>query len=80
MSFQLFLFFLCVSDEDSVLMMWSSFLPQEVKDLNVHSELREQITAKMREQAHDHTSSLYSHYCQTQYQYEIPPKTLSTPF
>ncbi|XP_062847682.1 leucine-rich repeat serine/threonine-protein kinase 2 [Trichomycterus rosablanca] len=39
--------------EDSVLITWSSTMPQEVKDLNRHTELREQITAKMREQNHD---------------------------
>ncbi|KAK3558164.1 hypothetical protein QTP86_011860 [Hemibagrus guttatus] len=41
------------SDKDAVLMMWSSSLSQEVKDLNRHCELREQITYKMQEQAYD---------------------------
>ncbi|XP_037398335.1 leucine-rich repeat serine/threonine-protein kinase 2 isoform X5 [Pygocentrus nattereri] len=40
-------------DEDSVLMVWSSSLPQEVKELNAHCELRAQITDKIREQAHN---------------------------
>ncbi|XP_072526503.1 leucine-rich repeat serine/threonine-protein kinase 2 isoform X3 [Salminus brasiliensis] len=68
-------------DEDSVMMMWSSSLSLEVKDLKAHCELREQITAKMREQANRQTSLLSSHYCHTQDQYEMPPNTLlSTPF
>ncbi|XP_074489813.1 leucine-rich repeat serine/threonine-protein kinase 2 isoform X2 [Sebastes fasciatus] len=37
-------------DEESVLMVWNSTLPMEVKDLNKHCEKREQIAAKMREQ------------------------------
>ncbi|KAG9281042.1 leucine-rich repeat serine/threonine-protein kinase 2 isoform X2 [Astyanax mexicanus] len=52
-------------DEKSVLMVWSSTLPQEVKDLKAHCELREQIKAKMREQAHTQT-----------FQYETTPNTL----
>ncbi|XP_035531648.1 leucine-rich repeat serine/threonine-protein kinase 2-like [Morone saxatilis] len=40
------------SDEESVLMVWNSTLPMEVKDLNKHCEKREQIAAKMREQLH----------------------------
>ncbi|XP_063053103.1 leucine-rich repeat serine/threonine-protein kinase 2 isoform X2 [Engraulis encrasicolus] len=40
-------------DEDSVLMVWNSTLPLEVKDLIRHCELREEITAKMREQLFD---------------------------
>ncbi|XP_076120620.1 leucine-rich repeat serine/threonine-protein kinase 2 isoform X1 [Alosa pseudoharengus] len=40
-------------DEDSVLMVWNSTLPLEVKDLSRHCELREEITAKMREQLFD---------------------------
>ncbi|XP_070828701.1 leucine-rich repeat serine/threonine-protein kinase 2 isoform X3 [Chaetodon trifascialis] len=39
-------------DEESVLMVWNSMLPMEVKDLNKHCEKREQIAAKMREQLH----------------------------
>ncbi|XP_036963451.1 leucine-rich repeat serine/threonine-protein kinase 2 isoform X1 [Acanthopagrus latus] len=39
-------------DEESVLMVWNSTLPMEVKDLNRHCEKREQIAAKMREQLH----------------------------
>ncbi|XP_060742144.1 leucine-rich repeat serine/threonine-protein kinase 2 isoform X1 [Tachysurus vachellii] len=41
------------SDKDAVLMMWNNTLSQEVKDLNRHYELREQITYKMQEQAYD---------------------------
>ncbi|KAK2842680.1 hypothetical protein Q5P01_012880 [Channa striata] len=37
-------------DEESVLMVWNSMLPMEVKDLNRHRDKREQIAAKMREQ------------------------------
>lgn len=37
-------------DEESVLMVWNSTLPMEVKDLTKHCEKREQIAAKMREQ------------------------------
>ncbi|XP_029378553.1 leucine-rich repeat serine/threonine-protein kinase 2 isoform X2 [Echeneis naucrates] len=37
-------------DEESVLMVWNSTMPMEVKDLNRHCEKREQIAAKMREQ------------------------------
>uniref|UniRef100_A0A1A7X9S6 non-specific serine/threonine protein kinase n=1 Tax=Iconisemion striatum TaxID=60296 RepID=A0A1A7X9S6_9TELE len=37
-------------DEESVLMVWNSMLPHEVKDLKKHCERREQIAAKMREQ------------------------------
>ncbi|XP_051238847.1 leucine-rich repeat serine/threonine-protein kinase 2 isoform X2 [Dicentrarchus labrax] len=40
------------SDEESVLMVWNSTLPMEVKDLNKHCQKREQIAAKMREQLH----------------------------
>ncbi|KAB5565628.1 hypothetical protein PHYPO_G00243780 [Pangasianodon hypophthalmus] len=39
------------SDKDTVLMMWSSTLSQEIKDLNRHCELRQQIAYKMQEQA-----------------------------
>ncbi|XP_072242518.1 leucine-rich repeat serine/threonine-protein kinase 2 isoform X2 [Leuresthes tenuis] len=39
-------------DEESVLMVWNSMLPMEVKDLKKHCEKRERITAKMREQLH----------------------------
>ncbi|XP_070686720.1 leucine-rich repeat serine/threonine-protein kinase 2 [Pempheris klunzingeri] len=39
-------------DEESVLMVWNSTLPMEVKDLNKHCEKREQIAARMREQLH----------------------------
>uniref|UniRef100_A0AAX7UFY2 non-specific serine/threonine protein kinase n=1 Tax=Astatotilapia calliptera TaxID=8154 RepID=A0AAX7UFY2_ASTCA len=48
-------FFVCLSrlsDEESVLTMWNSMLPVEVKDLRKHCEKREQIAAKMREQLH----------------------------
>uniref|UniRef100_A0A8C7LGJ1 non-specific serine/threonine protein kinase n=1 Tax=Oncorhynchus kisutch TaxID=8019 RepID=A0A8C7LGJ1_ONCKI len=41
------------SNEESVLMVWNSSLPLEVKDLNKHCEMREEITAKMREQQND---------------------------
>ncbi|KAM6937582.1 leucine-rich repeat serine/threonine-protein kinase 2 [Xenentodon cancila] len=37
-------------DEQSVLMVWSSMLPMEVKDLKKHCEKRERIAARMREQ------------------------------
>uniref|UniRef100_A0A8C8GES3 non-specific serine/threonine protein kinase n=1 Tax=Oncorhynchus tshawytscha TaxID=74940 RepID=A0A8C8GES3_ONCTS len=40
-------------DEESVLMVWNSSLPLEVKDLNKHCEMRGEITAKMREQQND---------------------------
>ncbi|XP_034005048.1 leucine-rich repeat serine/threonine-protein kinase 2 isoform X2 [Trematomus bernacchii] len=36
--------------DESVLMVWNSTLPMEVKDLTKHCEKREQIAAKMREQ------------------------------
>ncbi|KAM7415133.1 hypothetical protein PAMA_019789 [Pampus argenteus] len=39
-------------DEESVMTVWNSTLPMEVKDLNKHCEKREQIAAKMREQLH----------------------------
>lgn len=39
-------------DEESVLMVWNSTMPMEVKDLRRHCEKREQIAAKMREQLH----------------------------
>uniref|UniRef100_A0AAZ3RPD9 non-specific serine/threonine protein kinase n=1 Tax=Oncorhynchus tshawytscha TaxID=74940 RepID=A0AAZ3RPD9_ONCTS len=38
---------------ESVLMVWNSSLPLEVKDLNKHCEMRGEITAKMREQQND---------------------------
>uniref|UniRef100_I3J7H6 non-specific serine/threonine protein kinase n=1 Tax=Oreochromis niloticus TaxID=8128 RepID=I3J7H6_ORENI len=41
-----------LSDEESVLTVWNSMLPVEVKDLKKHCEKREQIAAKMREQLH----------------------------
>ncbi|KAM9496194.1 leucine-rich repeat serine/threonine-protein kinase 2 isoform 1-T1 [Clarias gariepinus] len=41
------------SHSDAVLMMWSSTLSQEVKDLNRHCELREQMAHNMQGQAHD---------------------------
>uniref|UniRef100_A0A3Q1EG85 Leucine-rich repeat serine/threonine-protein kinase 2-like n=1 Tax=Acanthochromis polyacanthus TaxID=80966 RepID=A0A3Q1EG85_9TELE len=41
-----------LSDEESVLTVWNSMLPMEVKDLTKHCEKREQIAAKMREQLH----------------------------
>lgn len=41
-----------LSDKESVLMVWNSMLPVEVKDLKKHCEKREQIAAKMREQLH----------------------------
>ncbi|XP_010789986.1 leucine-rich repeat serine/threonine-protein kinase 2-like, partial [Notothenia coriiceps] len=36
--------------DESVLMVWNSTLPMEVKDLTKHCEKREQIAAKMRQQ------------------------------
>lgn len=42
-----------LSDEASVLMVWNSTLPMEIKDLKRHCEKREQIAAKMREQLQD---------------------------
>ncbi|XP_046715187.1 leucine-rich repeat serine/threonine-protein kinase 2 isoform X3 [Silurus meridionalis] len=41
------------SNKDAVLMIWSSTLPQEIKDLNRHCELREQIAFKIQEEACD---------------------------
>ncbi|XP_053497678.1 leucine-rich repeat serine/threonine-protein kinase 2 isoform X1 [Ictalurus furcatus] len=41
------------TDKDAVLMIWSSTLSQEVKHLNRHCELREQIAYKMQKQTHD---------------------------
>ncbi|KAM8890843.1 leucine-rich repeat serine/threonine-protein kinase 2 isoform 3-T4 [Spinachia spinachia] len=38
------------SDTESVLMVWNSSLPMELKDLNKHCEKREQMAARMREQ------------------------------
>ncbi|XP_066523231.1 leucine-rich repeat serine/threonine-protein kinase 2 isoform X2 [Hoplias malabaricus] len=68
-------------DEDSVLMMWSSSLSQEMKELNAHCELRKQITTKIREQAHDKIFSVPSHCFPTQGQHDIRPNTLlSTSF
>ncbi|XP_028304639.1 leucine-rich repeat serine/threonine-protein kinase 2 [Gouania willdenowi] len=37
-------------DEQSVLMVWSSALPVEVKEMRKHCEKREQISTRMREQ------------------------------
>ncbi|CAL8360146.1 unnamed protein product [Lota lota] len=37
-------------EEESVLTVWSAALPQEVKELRRHCELRAEITAKMRDQ------------------------------
>lgn len=45
-------FICCPADKESVLMVWNSSLPMEVKDLNKHCEKREQIAARMREQLH----------------------------
>ncbi|KAK9952637.1 hypothetical protein ABG768_018455 [Culter alburnus] len=39
--------------EDSVLTVWSSSLPLEVRDLIRHCELRDKITSKMRETLHN---------------------------
>ncbi|CAJ1056130.1 leucine-rich repeat serine/threonine-protein kinase 2 isoform X1 [Xyrichtys novacula] len=39
-------------EPESVLMVWNSTLPMEVRDLRKHCEKREQIAAKMREQLH----------------------------
>ncbi|KAG7522191.1 leucine-rich repeat serine serine/threonine-protein kinase 2 [Solea senegalensis] len=39
-------------DEESVLMVWNSTLPKEVRELKRHCERREQAAAKMREQLH----------------------------
>uniref|UniRef100_A0A3B5R4E6 non-specific serine/threonine protein kinase n=1 Tax=Xiphophorus maculatus TaxID=8083 RepID=A0A3B5R4E6_XIPMA len=45
--------FVCrLSDEESVLMAWSSTLPLEVTDLKKHCEKRERAAARMREQLH----------------------------
>lgn len=45
--------FVCrLSDEESVLMAWSSTLPLEIKDLKKHCEKRERAAARMREQLH----------------------------
>ncbi|XP_057182652.1 leucine-rich repeat serine/threonine-protein kinase 2-like [Triplophysa rosa] len=41
------------SGQDSVLMVWSGSLPLEVRDLNRHCELRDNITTKMRETLRD---------------------------
>ncbi|XP_077373311.1 leucine-rich repeat serine/threonine-protein kinase 2 isoform X2 [Festucalex cinctus] len=41
-------------DAQSVLMVWSSTLPSEVKDLNKHGERRQHIAARMRQQLHNH--------------------------
>uniref|UniRef100_A0A3B3B9G8 Protein kinase domain-containing protein n=1 Tax=Oryzias melastigma TaxID=30732 RepID=A0A3B3B9G8_ORYME len=38
------------ADEESVLMVWNSVLPTEVKDLKKHCEKRERIALRMREQ------------------------------
>ncbi|KAL0968631.1 hypothetical protein UPYG_G00269380 [Umbra pygmaea] len=40
-------------DKESVLMVWNSSLPLEVKGLKKHSDMRAEITAKMREQQID---------------------------
>ncbi|XP_016094033.1 leucine-rich repeat serine/threonine-protein kinase 2 [Sinocyclocheilus grahami] len=42
-----------VPAEDSVLTVWSSSLPLEVRDLIRHCELRDKITSKMRETLHN---------------------------
>uniref|UniRef100_A0A3Q2E8C1 Protein kinase domain-containing protein n=1 Tax=Cyprinodon variegatus TaxID=28743 RepID=A0A3Q2E8C1_CYPVA len=47
-----FLFVFGPSDEESVLMVWNSMLPLEVKDLKKHCEKRERAAARMREQLH----------------------------
>ncbi|KAM4554332.1 leucine-rich repeat serine/threonine-protein kinase 2 [Fundulus diaphanus] len=39
-------------DEETVLMVWNSMLPLEVKDLKKHCERRERAAARMREQLH----------------------------
>ncbi|XP_055365335.1 leucine-rich repeat serine/threonine-protein kinase 2 isoform X2 [Betta splendens] len=44
--------FVPTDESESVLMVWSSTLPMEVRDLNRHSEKRQQIAARMREQLH----------------------------
>uniref|UniRef100_A0A673G3Y3 non-specific serine/threonine protein kinase n=1 Tax=Sinocyclocheilus rhinocerous TaxID=307959 RepID=A0A673G3Y3_9TELE len=41
-----------VSAEDSVLSVWNSSLPLEVRDLIRHCELRDKITSKLRETLH----------------------------
>lgn len=41
-------------DAQSVLMVWNATLPSEVKELNKHSERREHIAARMREQLHNY--------------------------
>uniref|UniRef100_A0A3P9LYM3 Protein kinase domain-containing protein n=1 Tax=Oryzias latipes TaxID=8090 RepID=A0A3P9LYM3_ORYLA len=49
---RLSLFVRLPSDEESVLMVWSSKLPAEVKDLKKHCEKRERTAVRMREQLH----------------------------
>ncbi|MEQ2259634.1 hypothetical protein XENORESO_015150 [Xenotaenia resolanae] len=39
-------------DEETLLMVWNSMLPLEVKDLKKHCEKRERAAARMREQLH----------------------------
>ncbi|KAM9815971.1 leucine-rich repeat serine/threonine-protein kinase 2 [Syngnathus typhle] len=41
-------------DAQSVLMVWNSTMPSEVKDLKKHLERRENIAARLREQLHSH--------------------------
>ncbi|XP_057692167.1 leucine-rich repeat serine/threonine-protein kinase 2 isoform X2 [Corythoichthys intestinalis] len=41
-------------DAQSVLMVWNSTLPSEIRDLRKHAERRERIAAAMREQLHQH--------------------------
>uniref|UniRef100_A0A8C1MM56 non-specific serine/threonine protein kinase n=1 Tax=Cyprinus carpio TaxID=7962 RepID=A0A8C1MM56_CYPCA len=45
--------FVLVSAEDSVLTVWNSSLPLEVRDLIRHCELRDKITSTMRETLHN---------------------------
>uniref|UniRef100_H2N081 non-specific serine/threonine protein kinase n=1 Tax=Oryzias latipes TaxID=8090 RepID=H2N081_ORYLA len=49
---RLSLFVRLPSDEESVLMVWSSKLPAEVRDLKKHCEKRERTAVRMREQLH----------------------------
>uniref|UniRef100_A0A9J7ZIQ1 non-specific serine/threonine protein kinase n=1 Tax=Cyprinus carpio carpio TaxID=630221 RepID=A0A9J7ZIQ1_CYPCA len=45
--------FVLVSAEDSVLTVWNSSLPLEVRDLIRHCQLRDKITSTMRESLHN---------------------------
>lgn len=49
----MFAVFVLVPAEDSVLTVWNSSLPLEVRDLIRHCGLRDKITSKMRETLHN---------------------------